>query len=134
MSSNFSLFSINNFLKFELKCSLITFIDISGSSWIKTGELPESFEEVFSHSLINLSISFLSDSSLTPSAAVLTITPNPSGLIFRIILSNLLRSSSGNLLDIPFVFELGISTKYLPGNEICPVSLAPFSPIASFTT
>ena len=57
----------------------MTLIEISGSSWIRTGALPESLLEVASHSLINLSISFLSDSSLTPSAAVLTITPNPSG-------------------------------------------------------
>ena len=132
--SNCLLFSINNFLKPEFKCSLMTFIEISGSSWIRTGAVPESLLVVASHSLINLSISFLSDSSLTPSAAVLTITPNPSGLIFLMILSRRLLSSSGSLREIPFVLEFGIKTRYLPGNDIWPVSLAPFSPIASLTT
>ena len=50
------------------------------------------------------------------------------------ILSNRSLSLSASLREIPFVLELGINTKYLPGSEICPVNRAPFSPIASFTT
>ena len=114
-------------MKFVPKCSLITFTDKSGSSCIRIGAVPALLSETSSHSLINLSISFFKDDSLTPSAAVLTITPNPSGFIFLIILSSLFLSSSGSLLEIPFVFEFGIKTKYLPGKDICPVSLAPFS-------
>ena len=73
-------------------------------------------------------------SSVACSAAVRTIRPCSAGLTRSRMPRSRLRTSSGRRLEMPYVFEFGISTTNRPGSETSCVRRAPLAPIGFLVT
>ncbi len=127
--------SIISFRKSAVKCSLITFISSSGSSWTSRGASPSSAASLMaSHCLVSRPISAANSSDEACRAAVLTMTPKPFGLTLLITSRSRVLSASGRRLEIPMLSESGTNTRYRPGRDGMPVRRAPLAPIASLVT
>ena len=130
------LLSITILLVDDLMQSLKIFNEKFSSLLIKFGGwVLSEFFNTWSHCWIKFSKSSISNSSLICSASVRNNNPVLGGLIKTPrALKRLLSVSVFIFLEILTPCPYGCNIKYLPGNEILPVSLGPLFPVGSFIT